>query len=373
LEERTLKQEKQMEAMNKLRKIVPEGPGKISKSDKKLLRSKSVLIEDLPETIAKNVLYKKVRKYGTVSELVLATGENGLGNYCITLEPGTAKVVYSSSDEAINAIKHLNAHVYKGVTIKCKQVESVDDAAIAKKARLIIRNLSFHTKKENLIKVFEAYGDIVDCTIPVKHDGKTRGFGFIQFQTVEEAQKAITGVNGQSILKRPVAVDWALGKAQYERLVTETTEENDEPSDDPEEENYGIELPGEDAIIDDRDLESDAESDDSELVDPELVEKCTLFIRNLSFDTTKEAISKCFENWGPLRYALITKDKVTTLSRGNGFVSFQNLDDCEKCLSEFEEAQNVQYTPDFEIDSGHGQEKGEFYFETFASRNEFGL
>jgi nucleolar protein 4 len=48
-----------------------------------------------------------------------------------------------------------------------------------------------------------------------------------------------------------------------------------------------------------------------------------------------------FEKWGKLRYALITFDKITKLSRGNGFVCFEKLEDTEKCLSDYEKAEST--------------------------------
>jgi hypothetical protein len=45
-----------------------------------------------------------------------------------------------------------------------------------------------------------------------------RGFAFASFLSSPDAEKAIKAVNGQLLRKRPVAADWAIGKAQYEGL-----------------------------------------------------------------------------------------------------------------------------------------------------------
>ncbi|CAG5134175.1 unnamed protein product, partial [Candidula unifasciata] len=85
-----------------------------------------------------------------------------------------------------------------------------------KRARLIIRNLSFRCTKEELIKTFGNYGDVVDVHIPKKESGKRLGFGFVQFKNRTQAGMAVKEVNGRDISGRVVAVDWALPKDKFE-------------------------------------------------------------------------------------------------------------------------------------------------------------
>lgn len=120
-------------------------------------------------------------------------------------------------------------------------------------------------------------------------------------------------MNGTNILHRPVAVDWALGKAQFDRLVNEDDAEEEDVSpglevqainqqDEAISQDSGEESDTEesdcpqneanDAIIYDSDQDatmSEHESD-TEPESKEYIEDCTLFVRNLSFDTTKESL-----------------------------------------------------------------------------------
>ncbi|XP_038176610.1 RNA-binding protein 28 [Arvicola amphibius] len=84
-----------------------------------------------------------------------------------------------------------------------------------KKARLIIRNLSFKCSEDDLKTVFTPYGTVLEVNIPRKPDGKMRGFAFVQFKTLLEAGKALTGMNMKAIKGRTVAVDWAVAKDKY--------------------------------------------------------------------------------------------------------------------------------------------------------------
>ncbi|XP_029992528.1 RNA-binding protein 28 [Sphaeramia orbicularis] len=83
------------------------------------------------------------------------------------------------------------------------------------KARLIIRNLSFKCSEDDLKEVFAKFGTILEAKIPLKPDGKKRGFAFVQFKNVSEASKALTATNLKEIKGRQVAVDWAVAKDKF--------------------------------------------------------------------------------------------------------------------------------------------------------------
>ncbi|KAH0617264.1 hypothetical protein JD844_029158 [Phrynosoma platyrhinos] len=88
----------------------------------------------------------------------------------------------------------------------------------SKKARLIIRNLSFKCTEEDLKSVFAPFGTVLEVTLPRKPDGKMRGFAFVQFKNILEAGKALKGMNMKEIKERPVAVDWAVAREKYQAM-----------------------------------------------------------------------------------------------------------------------------------------------------------
>ncbi|XP_016045131.1 RNA-binding protein 28 isoform X1 [Erinaceus europaeus] len=84
-----------------------------------------------------------------------------------------------------------------------------------KKARLIIRNLSFKCTEDDLKTAFTQHGTVLEVNIPRKPDGKMRGFAFVQFKNLLEAGKALKIMNMKEIKGRTVAVDWAVAKDKY--------------------------------------------------------------------------------------------------------------------------------------------------------------
>ncbi|NXY83920.1 RBM28 protein, partial [Alcedo cyanopectus] len=85
----------------------------------------------------------------------------------------------------------------------------------SRRARLIVRNLSFKCTEDDLRSLFSPFGTVLEVTIPQNADGRPRGFGFVQLRNVLEAARALRGGNMKEVKGRPVAVDWAVAKDKY--------------------------------------------------------------------------------------------------------------------------------------------------------------
>jgi len=65
---------------------------------------------------------------------------------------------------------------------------------------IYVGNLSFDTAEEDLRQAFEGHGEVTSVSIITdRYTGKSRGFGFVEMPSKEEAQAAIAGLNGQEL------------------------------------------------------------------------------------------------------------------------------------------------------------------------------
>lgn len=65
---------------------------------------------------------------------------------------------------------------------------------------IYVGNLSAEVSEEDLRQAFEAFGEIASVTIiKDKFSGKSRGFGFVEMPSNEEAQSAIEDLNGKDL------------------------------------------------------------------------------------------------------------------------------------------------------------------------------
>lgn len=85
---------------------------------------------------------------------------------------------------------------------------------IPEDAKLFVGNLSWTTTDATLGAAFEAHGDVIDArVITDKFTGKSRGFGFIEYENGSSANDALSKMDGVEIDGRPVRVDRANRKA----------------------------------------------------------------------------------------------------------------------------------------------------------------
>jgi RNA recognition motif-containing protein len=76
--------------------------------------------------------------------------------------------------------------------------------------KLFVGNLSFNTTENDLQDAFAAHGTVVEAKLMTdRESGRSRGFGFVTMSTAEEAEKAISALNGASMDSRSLTVNVA--------------------------------------------------------------------------------------------------------------------------------------------------------------------
>ncbi|HKS29370.1 MAG TPA: RNA-binding protein, partial [Pyrinomonadaceae bacterium] len=76
--------------------------------------------------------------------------------------------------------------------------------------KLYVGNLSFRTTQEDLRELFAQAGTVESASvIEDRETGRSRGFGFVEMATQEEAQAAIEQFNGKEFNGRNLTVNEA--------------------------------------------------------------------------------------------------------------------------------------------------------------------
>ncbi len=80
--------------------------------------------------------------------------------------------------------------------------------------KLFVGNLNFRVTSQDLETLFGQYGQVSEAAVVNdKMTGRSRGFGFVTFNTAEEAKKAADALNGKDFQGRNLAVNEARPKA----------------------------------------------------------------------------------------------------------------------------------------------------------------
>merc|ERR1719499_2768746 len=79
--------------------------------------------------------------------------------------------------------------------------------------KLFVGRLSYDTDKRTLEDVFSKYGAITDCVIPNDREpGQSKGFGFVEFDKLEDAEEAMKALDGTDIDGRAISVEFSRPK-----------------------------------------------------------------------------------------------------------------------------------------------------------------
>lgn len=76
--------------------------------------------------------------------------------------------------------------------------------------KLFVGNLSYSVKSEQLNELFATVGKVLSANVIIeKMSGRSKGFGFVEMETEEEAQMAVQSLNGKEFEGRALIVSEA--------------------------------------------------------------------------------------------------------------------------------------------------------------------
>jgi RNA recognition motif-containing protein len=84
--------------------------------------------------------------------------------------------------------------------------------------KLYVGNLSYNTTEDNLRNLFAEFGNVASAKIIFDREtGNSKGFGFIEMGSDDEASAAINGTNGREFEGRQLRVNEAMDKPRRDR------------------------------------------------------------------------------------------------------------------------------------------------------------
>ena len=76
--------------------------------------------------------------------------------------------------------------------------------------KLYVGNLPYSVRDNDLEQAFSSFGQVVSARVMMERDtGRSKGFGFVEMGSQEEANAAVEGMNGQALGGRNVVVNEA--------------------------------------------------------------------------------------------------------------------------------------------------------------------
>ncbi|KAH8402046.1 hypothetical protein KR009_009490 [Drosophila setifemur] len=171
-----------------------------SQRDPSLRRSGvgNVFIKNLDKVIDNKAIYDTFSAFGNILSCKVATDEKGhsKGYGFVHFETEEAA---NTSIEKVNGMLLNGKKVYVGKFIPRKEREK----DLGEKAKLFtnvyVKNFTEEFDDEKLKEFFEPYGKITSYKVMSKEDGKSKGFGFVAYDTTEAAEAAVQALNGKDM------------------------------------------------------------------------------------------------------------------------------------------------------------------------------
>jgi cold-inducible RNA-binding protein len=84
--------------------------------------------------------------------------------------------------------------------------------------KLYVGNLGYGVTDSDLVSMFEPHGTVESAQVILERDtGRSKGFGFVEMKTDQEAQAAIAALNGQDAGGRSLTVNEARPRPEGSR------------------------------------------------------------------------------------------------------------------------------------------------------------
>ena len=78
------------------------------------------------------------------------------------------------------------------------QLRQVKWPSLVPQPNLFVKNLPGETKSIDIFQLFSPFGKIFSCNVKYSPNGKCKGYGYVQFEDKEAADKALEALNNQT-------------------------------------------------------------------------------------------------------------------------------------------------------------------------------
>jgi polyadenylate-binding protein len=255
----------------------------------------NIFIKNLDKAIDNKTLHDTFSAFGNILSCRVMTDDQGNSR-------GFGFVHFENAESAETAIAKVNSmllndkQVYVGRHVSRKERSSKSDELKKQFTNIFIKNLEESITTEQLKQMFQEFGNITSAVVALDDQGKSKGFGFVNFSTHEEAAAACDELNEKEVNGKKLFV----GRAQKK------SERKDE-------------------------LQRKFEAIKQERLSK--YQGVNLFVKNLDDNVNDDGLRNEFAAYGTITSAKVQTDDKGN-SKGFGFVCFSSPDEATKAVTE---------------------------------------
>ncbi|KAI5955801.1 PAB1 [Candida jiufengensis] len=255
----------------------------------------NIYIKNLHPAIDNKDLHDTFSAFGRILSCKVATDDMGQSK-CFGF------VQFETGEAAEDAIKNVNGmllndrEVYVGKHVSKKDRESKFEEMKANFTNIYAKNIDLDFSEKEFEDLFTPFGKITSIYLEKDQEGKSKGFGFVNYENHESALQAVEELNDKEINGQKIYV----GRAQKKRERTEELKKQYEAT---------------------------------RLEKLSKYQGVNLFVKNLDDQIDSEKLEEEFKPFGQITSAKVMIDE-SGKSKGFGFVCFNTPEEATKAITE---------------------------------------
>jgi len=253
----------------------------------------NVFIKNLDKSIDHKALFDTFAQFGNILSCKIELDENNESK-------GYGYIQFATPEAGEKAIAKVNGMMLNGKKVYVgpfvSRRERIQANSEKKFTNIFIKNLDEKIDEEKLKEIFSKFGPIKSAIIMRDEQSKSKGFGFVNFENTESAQKAVQEMNDNPLDGKTIYVGRAQKKAE-------------------------------------REAELRSKFEQMKLEHLTKYQGVNLYIKNLDDDFDDEKLRGIFNQFGTITSAKVMKDAKSS-SKGFGFVCFTTPEEATKAVTE---------------------------------------
>jgi len=253
----------------------------------------NIFVKNLASTIDNKSLYDTFSMFGNILSCKVATSQKG-----DSLKYGF--VHYESDEAAEQAIKRVNGKVIANEKVTVSAFKSRKERGVSGSTaftNVYVKNIPAEIDEVKLNEMFAEHGVIQSCSISMDKEGKSRGFGFVNFEDADAAAVACEKLNDLEIGEKKLFVGRAQKKEEREKELRDRFEQ------------LKVERQKKYAGV-------------------------NLYVKNLSDQIDEARLRTEFAKFGSITSARVMTEAASGKSKGFGFVCFSTPEEATKAVAE---------------------------------------
>ncbi|XP_077717147.1 polyadenylate-binding protein 4-like [Canis aureus] len=253
----------------------------------------NVFIKNLDRSVDDKALFERFSAFGKILSSKVVSDERGSRGY--------AFVHFQEQSAADRAIEHMNGAQLRGCRLFVGRFQSrqAREAELRSRAgeftNLYIKNFGGRMDDARLRAVFSEYGKTLSVKVMTDASGRSRGFGFVSFESHEAARRAVEALNGRQVDGQPLFVGRAQRKAERQAELRRAFEQRQQD---------GLRR----------------------------AQGAKLYVKNLDDAVDEDRLRREFSGFGAVSRVKIMREEGR--SKGFGLICFSSADEAARALAE---------------------------------------